>query len=359
MQFQKLTLLNFKSYETFEMSFDDKIICFTGNNGIGKTNLLDALFHFSFAKSYFNAIDTQNIRFGAEFYVLQSNILKENQVDHVTISFRKNQGKTIKRNQKEIQRISDFAGIYPVVMVAPNDSSLIYEGSEERRRLMDMIISVYDHHYLEALMRYNRILAQRNAHLKSTGSQPDETLLDIWDSQLCETGQFIHIQRKAFIAGFIDHFRYFYRFIASADEQTRLEYQSQLLSGSFDTMLKSARNKDKITQFTSVGIHKDDLDFSIMGYPLKKAGSQGQQKTFILALKLAQFRFIQEKCKEKPVLLFDDVFDKLDIFRIEKLFELIGKDTFGQIFITDTNTERVNTIFNKAGIPVHVIQLDL
>jgi DNA replication and repair protein RecF len=349
---KSLSLLNFKNYEEADLSFSNEVNCFVGNNGEGKTNLLDAVHYLSFCKSYFNPIDSQNIRFEQDYFMLQGTFQKAEKEEAIYCGMKRGQKKQIKRNKKEYTRLADHIGLFPVVMISPNDSELITEGSEVRRKFVDSIISQYDRTYLENLIQYNKALTQRNALLKQfhEGRYFDADSLEVWDMQLVELAQRIHEGRKDFLSDFIPLFQHYYSFITSAKETVSLSYRSHLNDGDFDTILKAAMRKDRMVQHTTVGIHKDDLLLEISGYPLKKFGSQGQQKSFLIALKLAQFDIIKRVKEMMPILLLDDIFDKLDHTRVKRLMELVSDRKFGQIFITDTSTDRVADLFTD--IPI-------
>lgn len=355
---KKLSVVNFKSFESFESVFDSKIVCFTGKNGVGKTNLIDAIYHLSYAKSYFNSIDTQNIRWDEGFYVIQANLLLDGNEQFIYLGFKRGGKKVLKRNQKEYTRLSDHVGLIPMVVVTPNDNVLVNGGSEERRRFMDLIISQFNPEYLQALISYNHILLQRNTYLKEYNENYNDELIEVWDSQLCEFGNLIFRERNLFIEAFLPIFLNNYKFIAQSDEQIGLRYLSQLNETVFDQLLKNNNSRDKQAQFTTAGVHKDDLEFLIWNHSLKRNGSQGQQKTYLLALKLAQFFYIFQKRGLKPLLLLDDIFDKLDPSRVKQMMALIAKNSFGQIFITDTDQFRVKDILNKIEVDFHIIEIN-
>ncbi len=354
MYLQKLSLLNFKNYEDAELVFSEDANTFVGGNGEGKTNLLDAIHYLSICKSYFNPIDSQNIRHDGEFFVLQGMFAVGNKEENVYCGLKRNQRKIFKRNQKEYERLADHIGLLPVVMISPTDTSLITEGSEERRKFIDSIISQFDKRYLEDLINYNKVVSQRNALLKQFAQSRrfDEASLEIWDEQLITLAEKIYSKRHDFVNSFLPIFRDYYRFISHGREEVAVIYESHLHEGNFCNVLKAALEKDRIMQFTTVGIHKDDLIFTVEGHPVKRFASQGQQKSFLIALKLAQFDFIKEVKKVKPILLLDDIFDKLDNLRVKRLMELVSKENFGQIFITDAHPERVEKIFEDINVKI-------
>lgn len=346
---QKLSLINFKNYEEADLSFSEKINCFVGDNGTGKTNLLDAIHYLSISKSYFNIIDSQNIRHGSDFFVIQGSYVINNVVEEIYCGFKRNSRKALKRNKKEYERLSEHIGLIPVVMVTPSDNSLITEGSEERRKLIDSIISQYDKIYLDDLIHYNRILLQRNKLLKelSHNTSFNKDILDVLSDQLIGYGEKIYQKRHKFIESFVPVFQKYYSAIAGADELAEIQYHSQLHDSNFKTILKENFQKDKILEYTSVGIHKDDLILNLKGFPAKKIASQGQQKTYVVALKLAEFDFIASISGQKPLLLLDDIFDKFDPSCVKQIIHLASDKHFGQIFITDTEMNRIKSVLKE------------
>jgi DNA replication and repair protein RecF len=357
---KKLNILNFKNYSEVEISFIEGANCFVGNNGVGKTNLLDAIHYLSLCKSYFNSIDSQNILHDAPFFVVQGHFSLNGNEENIYCALKRGQKKQFKRNQKEYPRLADHIGLLPIVMITPTDSSLITEGSEERRKLIDSIISQFDIIYLDALINYNKVLGQRNALLKQFAQSRrfDAASLEIWDDQLVSLGEKIHASRTAFINKLIPVFIHYYNYISGTDEVVNIVYESQLNNNDYGTLLKQAIDKDRNLQYTSIGIHKDDLEFRLGNFTIKKFGSQGQQKSFLLALKLAQFDMIKQLKNVKPMLLLDDIFDKLDDIRIHKLMELASGGDFGQLFITDTHPERVSQLFKNLKIPAKIFKAE-
>lgn len=349
MYLQQLSLINFKNYGSFEENFSKKINCFVGNNGMGKTNLLDAIYYLSFCKSFFNSIDSQNIKHNEAFFVLQGFFNKHGEEIEVYCGIKRNQKKIFKKNKKEYERLSEHIGQFPLVMISPSDAELINESSEVRRKFLDGIISQYDKVYLDKLISYNQVLKQRNALLKQfheTRTFDSETI-EIWDEQLIIHGKGILEIRLNFLKQFIPLFNRHYRFISNSREEVALNYQNSLGEKEFKTALLTSLNRDRALHYTTVGPHKDDLEFTISNLSLKKFASQGQQKSYLLALKLAQFEFIKEQKKTKPLLLLDDIYDKLDEERFTKLIEMVSGDSFGQVFITDTHPERMNKLLNE------------
>lgn len=346
---QKLSLLNYKNFEAQSFEFDPKINCFVGNNGVGKTNVLDAIYHLSFGKSYFNPITTQNIKHGEDFFVIEGTYEKNNSPEKIVVSAKRGQKKVIKRNAKAYERFSDHIGFLPLVIISPADRDLIIEGSDTRRKFIDGVISQRDSEYLTTLLNYNRVLAQRNSLLKYFAANHtfNQDTIDIYNEQMHTLGTSIFGKRMAFLEEFLPIFLERYKSISSGNESLNLIYESQLKQVDLLNLLQSNITKDKISQYTNFGIHKDDLIFEIDGHPIKKFGSQGQQKTYLIALKLAQFDFIKTHSKDNPILLLDDIFDKLDETRVEHLITLVDNENFGQLFISDTHAERTEEVIRK------------
>jgi DNA replication and repair protein RecF len=361
MYLSHISLINFKNYDQLELDFSQKINCFVGDNGTGKTNLLDAIYYLSLTKSYFNSLDYQNIRHGEHRFLIQAEFEREGLDEKIFCGVERNKRKIFKRNKKEYARLSEHVGLLPVVMISPADSSLITEGSDERRKFMNAVISQYDAEYLEGMLRYNRALGQRNVLLKnfhrSVTFRPDQ--LEVWDEQLIRQGDFIYQQRVGFIRDLLPIFQQYYESVSEGRELVGLEYQSQLHERDLRTLLKDHAQKDRILQYTTAGIHKDDLEMSLSGYPIKRIGSQGQQKTFLVALKLAKFDFIRKVNGFQPILLLDDVFDKFDANRVKQIIRLVAEREFGQIFITDTNPVRIKNIMNELAIDYKLFHVSL
>jgi DNA replication and repair protein RecF len=350
---QKLSLTNFKNYEQADLNLSDKINCFTGNNGVGKTNLLDAIHYLSFCKSYFNPSDTQNIRHEQDFFSIHGSFLRNgNNPDHVQCIQKRNQRKRFLLNKKEYERLADHIGNFPLVMISPYDRDLINEGSEVRRKYIDSVISQFDRPYLDDLIQYNKALHQRNALLKSFAEQHffDHAHLEIWDAQMIRLGQQLFEKRSRFLKDFIPIFQHYYTYISGAGEVVGINYDSQLCHEEMQHLLKECLLNDRSAQYSTTGIHKDDLDFTLGGFQVKKFGSQGQQKSFVVAIRLAQFDYTRNIKGYKPILLLDDVFDKLDDLRVQQLISLVSRHNFGQVFITDTSEERLRKIFNSIDI---------
>ena len=360
MWLQKLSVINFKNYSEAELAFSDTVNAFTGNNGAGKTNLLDAIHYLSLCKSYFNPIDSQQIRQGEDLFMIQGMFQKDEKDEVIYCGLKRATKKKFKRNKKEYVRLADHIGLFPLVMISTNDISLIIEGSEERRKFIDNVISQTDGQYLDELINYNRSLMNRNALLRQSAStgKLDAALLEIYDDQLILSGNKIFEKRKTFMQEFTDIFNKHYQYLSEDAEQVELVYDSPLLQDDFSIILKRNLERDRILERTSSGIHKDELNFSIHGMALKKFGSQGQQKSFLIALKLAQYTFLHQQKSFKPLLLLDDIFDKLDDLRTTKLMKMVSDRDFGQIFITDTSRNRIEAIFTELNIAVNIINID-
>ena len=359
MHLKKLSLFNYKNFSEIDFDFDPKINCFVGKNGIGKTNVLDAIYHLAYGKSYFNPLAVQNIRHGEEFFVVDAEFSKKNRTEQILCSLKKGQKKILKRNGKVYDKFSDHIGFIPLVIISPADQDLIIEGSETRRKFIDSVISQLDATYLQQLIQYQKIISQRNALLKyfALNHVFETDTLSIYNEQLNHLGQTIFEKRKEFIEAFIPIFKKHHHAITGSAEQVRLVYESSLHETNLLQLLEQNIGKDRALQYTSVGIHKDDLLFEIDEYPIKKFGSQGQQKSFLIALKLAQFEFVKKESGENPILLFDDIFDKLDESRVEKIIKMIDDEQFGQLFISDTHPERTENIIKSTNQSYRIFNL--
>jgi DNA replication and repair protein RecF len=344
MYIQELSVVNFKNIEHAEFKFSEGLNCFIGNNGAGKTNLMDAIYYLSFCKSFLNPVDAQNIRFDQDFFMIQGKYSRHGSDEMVYCGLKRNQKKIVKRNQKEYKKLSEHIGLIPLIVVTPSDTNLITGGSEERRRFVDSVISQYDAVYLETLIRYNRALQQRNNLLKQFALRNifQQESIEVWDDQLIKYGLHIHEVRKVFIEKLQPIFQKYYELISGGKEIVGLKLQSDLTDNDFEQLLKDTQTKDRMFQYTTTGIHKDDFEFDLAGYSIRKFGSQGQKKTYLVSLKLAQFDFMKEISGLTPILLLDDIFDKLDKDRVEQIVKLVTDDHFGQIFITDTNREHLD-----------------
>lgn len=357
MRLISLSILNYKNIREAELEFSPKINCFIGNNGMGKTNILDAIYFLSFCKSHSNSIDSQNIFHHAEFCFIKGEYLLGENKEEIYCGIKHRQKKQFKRNKKEYDRLSDHIGLLPLVLVSPDDSVLISEGSDERRKFIDGVISQYNKTYLNQLIQYNNALKQRNALIKSE-FQVDESLLEIWEDQMALYGTYIYEQRKKFIDEFVPIFQNFYSYISGGNEQISLTYHSQHEGQDIKSRMIETRERDRILGYSTQGIHKDELEMLLEDYPIKRVGSQGQNKTYLISLKLAQFDFLKRTHNLSPLLLLDDIFDKLDSGRVKKIVELVSGETFGQIFITDTNREHLDLILKQLGQDATIFRVE-
>jgi len=357
---KRLRLTNFKSYREVELEFSPRLNCFVGNNGAGKTNILDAMYYLSFCKSYFPGQDFDHVFHGEDFFSIQGAYELGGRDESVLCIARRDQKKVFKRNDKVYPRLADHIGLVPLVMVSPSDIALINDGSEERRKYINGVISQYNREYLDDVIQYNKGLQQRNRLLKefARGRQNDMASLEVWDQMLAAPGQRIYEARKDFIERLHPIFQHYYSFISEENEAVGLTYRSQLENGPMDQLLKNSLRRDQALQFSTVGIHRDELVMDLKGYPLRQQGSQGQNKTFLVALKLAQFDFLREISGIPPLILLDDIFDKFDDRRVLRLIELVSGHKFGQIFITDKNPHNLEAILS--GIPVrsHLFRIE-
>ncbi len=349
MNLKHLHLINFKNIELTQLDLCKGINCFVGENGAGKTNVLDAIYYMSFCKSFFNSADSQSIKHDQDFFVIQGTYDMNGHDEQIYCGLKKSQKKQFKRNKKEYDKLSNHIGLLPLVMISPQDERLIIEGSELRRKYIDSVISQYNKTYLEQLINYNKVIAQRNAYLKGINALNKEShnMLDIWDIQIISLGKKISDARHLFLNELKDVFHEVYNFISGQKEVVDFEYKSHLLSEDFETILKESRQKDFVLGYSTKGVHRDDVEFKINGYPIKRIGSQGQKKTFLIALKIGQFKFLDQHKNITPLLLLDDIFDKLDSSRGDRLIEMVGGDSFKQIFITDTQLDRIKPILGK------------
>lgn len=360
MYLKKLHIINYKNISQRDFIFKNKINCFVGQNGIGKTNILDAIYYLAYGKSYFNPIALQNIKHNEEFFVIEGEFDKEENKEHVVCSLKKGQKKQLKRNGKLYQKFSEHLGLIPLVIISPADQDLISEGSEIRRKFIDTVISQQDAIYLQDLINYQKIISQRNALLKyfALNHTFDAETLSIYNEQLTPIAQAIYEKRKLFIDAFEPIFLEYHQKITGANEKVTLYYQSHLSEKSLETLFVETLSKDRVLQYTSSGIHKDDLSFEIEGYPIKKFGSQGQQKSLLIALKLAQFDFLKKQSGILPILLFDDIFDKLDAQRVQHIINLVNDERFGQLFITDTHEERTELIVQSTQLDYEIFTIN-
>ena len=363
---RRLSILNYKNIREASLELSPKINCFIGHNGVGKTNVLDAVYYLSFCRSASNPIDSQVIRHEEPFCVIEGEYESDSQYpigdsQQLLISCGMKRGvkKHFKRNKKEYKRLSEHIGLIPLVVVSPSDTMLIEGSSEERRRLMDMVISQYDRSYIEALSRYNNAHQQRNTLLKQEDPAPDPMLLQIWEEQMAESGEVIYQKRNAFVQELIPLFQQFYNQISAGRETVGLNYTSHCQRGPLLEVIQRDRHKDLAVGFSLHGVHRDDLEFTLDGHLMKREGSQGQNKTYAIALKLAQFDFLKRTASQTtPLLLLDDIFDKLDAERVEQIVRLVSGDAFGQIFITDTNRDHLDQILKASALDYKIFYVD-
>lgn len=361
MYLKELRLANFKNCESAELVFSEKLNCFVGLNGAGKTNILDSIYYLSFCKSFFSSVDKQNIRHDQDFFSIHGTYSfddKEN--ESVSCVQKRDSKKSFKFNKKEYERLSDHIGKFPLVMISPYDRDLINDGSELRRKFIDGVISQFDPQYLNALLKYNRALLQRNMQLRQFADSRhfDRALLQLWDDQLCGCATEIHKKRLTFLEEFHPIFQHYYEVVSGGREQVEVTYSSKLDQKPLSQLLEESLQQDSYSCYTNVGIHKDDLEFCLDGHPLKKFGSQGQQKSFVVSIRLAQFEYNYQKIGYKPILLLDDIFDKLDDQRVKKLVRLVGDNHFGQVFITDTQQQRIEQLFDDTNINHKIFEVD-
>lgn len=356
---QKLSLVNFKNFESKSFVFDAKINCFVGNNGVGKTNVLDAIYYLSFARSYFSPIATQNIRHEEDFFMIEGEYDMDERTNIVVCSLKRGSKKVVKRNGKEYEKFSEHIGFLPLVIISPADRDLILEGSSTRRKFIDSVISQANNSYLQSVINYNKVLTQRNSLLKyfAVNRTFNADNLLVYNEQLARYGALIFEERKKFLEEFVPIFEDRYKTISGSKETVHLDFKSHLHEGDLLDLFDSSLEKDRVLQYTSVGIHKDDLQFEINGYPIKKYGSQGQQKSFLIALKMAQFDFLKKQSKLSPILLLDDIFDKLDDERVLQIVQLVNSNDFGQIFISDTHAERTEETVKQTQQPYKIFKL--
>lgn len=344
MYLERIILHDFKNIPDATVDFSPRINCISGANGTGKTNLLDAVYYLSMTKSYFSASDQFVLRHGCEEAVMTGFYRMDDGLsEKISAAVRKG-SKTLLRGAKAYSRISDHIGLLPVVMIAPSDGALINDTGEERRKYLNAMISQVDREYLRHIQAYNKLLLNRNRILKDAGS---DLLLDTVTEQMAPHAAYVHEAREQFCKDLSPIAERFYRRISSSDESVSLSYRSNMAEHSFVEIMDANREKDRALGFTLGGPQRDELHLQLDGYPLRKCGSQGQQKTFLIALKLAQHEFMRERYRLSPILLLDDVFDKLDMQRVENLVSLVAEDGFGQIFLTDSNKVRLDTVVGR------------
>jgi len=359
MHLKNIQLVQFKNFSKVQLSFSSEINCFLGLNGSGKTNLLDAIHYLCLTKSAFNSVDTQSILHGHHFFSVKGEFQKEEKIPEIHCLLEEGKKKQVFNNGKAYTKMSEHIGLLPIVLIAPDDTQLIKGGSEDRRRFFDSLISQVDSLYLEKIIRYQHFLKQRNALIKrfSESNHIDTVLLEPYDKELIELSQWISTKRNEFLTLYTPLLHQHYAEISGKREEIQVSYESEVLEPAFPTHFKSSLRKDLFLKRTTRGIHKDDFDFQISGFPIKKFGSQGQQKSFLIALKLAQFQIFKELKQTKPILLLDDIFDKLDDFRIKKMINLVADKEFGQLFITDARPERSMEIL--AGVSSHTTYFEV
>lgn len=368
---RRLTILNYKNIAEAQLELSPKMNCFIGRNGMGKTNVLDAVYYLSFCRSASNPIDSQVILHDADIALIEGEYEDDSQFKAqssllISCGLKRGQKKHFKRNKKEYKRLSEHIGLIPLVVVSPSDTLLIEGLSEERRRLMDMVISQYDHTYIDALSRYNNAHQQRNTLLKMEGAEAlspsvtpyDPLLMQLWEEQMAEAGEEIFRKRSAFVDELTPVFQEYYRHISGAQEEVALRYTSHCQRGPLLEVIQRDRLKDRAVGYSLHGVHRDDLEFTIGGHPMKREGSQGQNKTYVIALKLAQFDFLRRTASQTtPLLLLDDIFDKLDSQRVEQIVRLVSSDSFGQIFITDTNRDHLDQILSGTALDYKIFHV--
>lgn len=346
---EKLTIMNYKNIGEVGLDFSPKVNCFIGQNGVGKTNVLDAVHYLSFCRSSISSVDSQVIRHGEDFFMLEGRYATdEGEPENVYCGMKRGTKKHFKRNGKEYKRLSEHIGLIPIVMVAPADNMIIDGLSEERRRLLDMVISQFDNAYIDHLSRYSKALLQRNTLLKQE-EEPDASLLDVLEEQMGYEGEQVFAAREAFVNELIPVFQHFHEAISGGREEVGISYESHCRRGPLAEVIRRDRFKDRAVGYSLHGVHRDDLLFTIGGHQMKREGSQGQNKTFAVALKLAQFEFLKRTAsRTTPLLLLDDIFDKLDSDRVERIVEIVGTSDFGQIFVTDTNRDHLDRILERS-----------
>ena len=361
---RKLSILNYKNIAEATLELSPKMNCFIGSNGVGKTNVLDAVYYLSFCRSASNPIDSQVIRHDAPFCMLEGEYVEDEDNTSpsplmISCGIKRGQKKHFKRNKKEYKRLSEHIGLIPLVVVSPSDTLLIEGGSEERRRLMDMVISQYDRAYIDHLSRYNNALVQRNTLLKIEDHAPDAQLMQIWEEQMAAEGEQIFLRRQAFVEELTPVFQEYYQQISQNREQVALHYVSHCQRGPLLQVIQRDRMKDQAVGYSLHGVHRDDLEFTLGGHQMKREGSQGQNKTYVIALKLAQFDFLKRTASQTtPLLLLDDIFDKLDAQRVEQIVRLVAGESFGQIFITDTNRDHLDQILRNAALDYKIFHVE-
>ena len=356
---KKLSILNYKNIAEATLELSPKMNCFIGRNGMGKTNVLDAIYYLSFCRSANNPIDSQVIRHEEPFFVLEGEYEGAEDTLFISVGMKRGTKKHFKRNKKEYKRLSEHIGLIPLVVVSPADTLLIEGTSEERRKLMDMVISQYDRSYIDALSRYNNAHQQRNTLLKMEDQEPDPLLMQLWEEQMAEAGELLYEKRRSFVDELIPLFQEFYQHISGGQERVGLTYVSHCQRGPLLDVIQRDRAKDRAVGYSLHGVHRDDLEFTLGGHPMRREGSQGQNKTYVIALKLAQFDFLKRTSSQTvPMLLLDDIFDKLDADRVEQIVHLVSGNSFGQIFITDTNRDHLDQILSSSHLDYKIFHVE-
>ena len=353
---ETLSIINFKNISEEQIRLTSDVNCFVGDNGAGKTNILDAVHYLALARSMQTLTDSQCVRHDEEGFVVDGSFKRDDgRFERVVCGYQRRGGKTLKRNGKEYDKLSEHVGSFPIVVVSPADTALISDSAEERRRYINRFVSQIDRSYMAQLIRYNSTLQERNKLLKTN---PSEEMLLIYDAMLSASADTIFRRRTEIVQQLKPMVEEYYAMLSDERETIDLEYRSELQNASLAELLLQSRQKDFVNEFTSVGVHRDDILFSISGYPLRKYGSQGQQKSFLIALKLAEYRLLSEHVGDKPILLLDDLFDKLDMRRVSQLLRLVGGDMFGQILITDCNKHRLQRTLSEACVDYRLFHVN-
>ena len=349
MRLNKISIINYKNIRAANLAFSPKVNCFIGSNGEGKTNLLDAVYYLSFCHSSFTNMDSQVMTHGEDFFVLEGDYeTDDGSEENIYAGMKRGRHKHFRRNKKDYKKFSEHIGRVPLIFVSPSDTILVDGGGEERRRLMDVVIAQYDHRYIDALNRYNKALQQRNALLRQEQA-PDAMLMQLWEEEMAAQGEAVYARRDAFVRELVPVFQEIYRHVSGERETVSLRYVSHAQRGPLLDVIRRDAHRDRAVGYSLHGIHRDDLEMLIGDYPMKREGSQGQTKTYVLALKLAQFDFLRRTASNTaPLLLLDDIFDKLDAQRVEQIVDLVSGDKYGQIFITDTNRDHLDKILRHS-----------
>ena len=358
MRLEKLLLTNYKNIDSKSFVFKENIICMVGENGVGKSNILSSIYHLCFGKSFINSSSASNIKFGTKFFMIEGIFIKNNLQEKLNFSHKKGNSKIYKRNGKSFKKISEHIGQFPLVIVSPFDNDIIYGGSLFRRNLIDGIIGQVDRKFLKDLIIFKKTLAQRNALLKMNNQRKiDKNILEIYDEALIESGSRIYKKRKTFLTDYTKIFKLYYLYISDNKESVEINFKSQLNKNNYRDLIKNSLEKDLILQFTTQGPHKDDLEFLLNGFQIKKIGSQGQQKSLLISLKLAQFGLLKKYLNVNPIVLLDDIFDKLDNKRVGLIMQLIEDNSFGQIFVTDTDKKRVSRAIKTTNLSYKIHEI--